>query len=108
MKKYLTLAALLGAIAFASVSFLAQAEENVAPAAEQAMEAAAPAVDAAVAPAVSVEEDCKASASVAKADGTMPSAEEVDAAVKACVEAHAAPVATDVTAAPAEEGHAEE
>lgn len=46
MKKYLTFAAILGAVAFLSVSYLAQAEDVAAPAAEKAMAPAAEAVPA--------------------------------------------------------------
>jgi hypothetical protein len=87
MKKYLTLAAVLGAIAFLSVSYLAQAEsETKAPAA--ATEAATAPADAAAAVAVDLNKisaDCKEAASAAKADGSKPSEEEVTKAFDACL-----------------------
>ena len=105
MKNYLTIAAVLGAVAFVSVSFLAQATE---PAAAVAMEAAAPAAavaaDAAVAPvADAATTECETSVA-ASFEGKTPSDEEKAAAVKACVDAKAAAPA----AAPAAEEKAAE
>jgi hypothetical protein len=86
MKKYLTLAAVLGAIAFLSVSYLAQAEsETKAPAAAtEAVTTTAPA-DAATIDLNKISADCKESASAAKADGSKPSEEEVTKAFDACL-----------------------
>lgn len=107
MKNYLTIAAVLGAVAFVSVSFLAQATE---PAAAPAMEAAAPAVaaDAAVAaPAVdAATTECETSVA-ASFEGKTPSDEEKAAAVKACVDAKAAATTTPAEAPAAEEKAAE-
>jgi hypothetical protein len=100
MKKYLTLAAVLGTIAFVSVSYLAHAEPEagaVTTAVEKAADApaAAPVMDAAA----KDKADCDAAAAMKKADGTEPTMEEKDAASKKCMEdkaaAAAAPAATD-------------
>jgi hypothetical protein len=103
MKKYFTIAALLGAIAFASVSFLAQADEkfdaagNVAvkeSAAVAATPAGAPAADA---PAAEGDAGVAAEAVAAPSDAaeddeecavaasSKNSAEETDAAYKKCM-----------------------
>lgn len=85
MKKYLTLAAVLGAIAFISVSYLAQAEEKMmAPAAVAAPAAEAPAA----APAASYAADndtCGMLSSAPTTEGSAPSADAKDAAFKKCM-----------------------
>lgn len=100
MKKYLTVAAILGAIAFVSVSFLAQATEHeatttttietTAPVVEHAdhAEHAVDAVDA-------VTTECEATVA-ASFEGQTPSDEEKTAALKACVDAKAAEAKTEV------------
>ena len=86
MKKYLTLAAVLGAIAFLSVSYLAQAEsETKAPAAAATEAVTAPADAAAAVDLNKISADCKEAASAAKADGSKPSEEEVTKAFDACL-----------------------
>lgn len=100
MKKYLTLAAVLGAIAFLSVSYLAQADSDavatqVDAAVTEAKDAAAVTTQATEgAPAVEgkidlakITEECKTEAAKDKADGTKPSAEENTAAFAACLKA---------------------
>lgn len=105
MKKYLSLAIVLGAIAFASVSFLAQAEPE-ATAVEHAMDAAAPAADQAAKDAA----DCTAMAATPTTEGAQPTDAEKDAAFKKCItdkghggEAHTQE-APATEAAPAAEG----
>jgi hypothetical protein len=83
MKKYLTLAALAGAVALVSVSYFAQAEEAKTGTTPTAVEKAAPAADAT--------KECETAAAAKKADGTDPTAEEKAAALKKCHEAAAAP-----------------
>jgi hypothetical protein len=96
MKKYLALAAVLGAIAFISVSYLAQAQTGgaAAPAAATAPAApavaAAPAADAApaAAPVATFEQDndtCSMISSAPTTEGAAPSAEAKDAAYKKCM-----------------------
>ena len=100
MKKYLTLAAILGAIAFLSVSYLAQADEKteMAPAAaEKPADAPAAPADAMAAPAAPVapaaeptayEKDadmCDILASSPTTEGTPPTAEAKDTAFKTCI-----------------------
>lgn len=91
MKKYLTIAAVLGAIAFVSVSFLAQATEPAA-AVSTTVEtnAAAPAAEATTTTTVAADATKECEASVAASfEGKTPSDEEKAAAVKACVDAKA-------------------
>lgn len=104
MKKYLTVAAILGALAFVSVTYFAQATEPVAsttttiettaPVVEHAdhaehAEHAATGVDA-------VAGECEATVE-ASFEGKTPSDDEKNAALKACVDAKAAEVKTEVT-----------
>ena len=113
MKNYLTLAAILGAIAFVSVSFLAQAE----PEAQDAMQrAASPAVPVAndiaaeaiaepvVDPEVSDSDECLSLAAAPNAEGHEPTAAEKDAAFAACMAAREKDKA-EVEVAPAPEEH---
>lgn len=115
MKNYLTVAAILGAIAFVSVSFLAQAEpetSTVTTAVEQAIEEpaseamVAPVADSAVMPVAEdpAKTECEASVASTKEDGTAMSAEERAAAVEKCVADKASAVmpAPAPDAAPAE------
>lgn len=111
MKKYLTIGAILGAIAFVSVSFLAQAEPEtsaVTTAVEQA--AQAPAADTMVAPAPAddpAKAECEAQVPAKNADGADLTEEEKVAAVAKCMADKAlgnvapAPEAMPVEAAPA-------
>ncbi len=92
MKKYLTLAAVLGAIAFVSVSFLAQADDHGTHSDTTMTEAAAPAAVDAVA------SECEASVAAAHEGKTVTDAEK-DAALKACVDAKAAEAKTEVAPA---------
>lgn len=81
MKKYLALAALLGVIAFVSVSYLAQADEH---AVDQKTEAAAPAT----APVATFAQDhdaCDMMAAAPSTEGVAPSAEVKDAAYTKCM-----------------------
>lgn len=101
MKKYLTVAAILGALAFVSVTYFAQATEPVAtttttiettaPVAEHAdhAEHATTAVDA-------VASECEATVA-ASFEGKTPSDDEKNAALKACVDGKAAEAKTEVT-----------
>ncbi len=97
MKKYLTLAAVLGAIAFVSVSYLAQATEPatsaVTTSVETAVDAAAPAVDADATVTTTVETavdaDCTAKVA-AEFEGKTPTDDEKAAAVAKCEADHAA------------------
>lgn len=114
MKNYLSLAALLGVVAFVSVSYLAQAEPEM-KAVDTAIEAAAPVADAAAeavaAPVVDpVQAECEAAvAAMTKEDGTAHTAEEVTAAVEKCVADKAAAAAVPATdAMPAVEEKAAE
>ncbi|MFH1157913.1 MAG: hypothetical protein V1721_03390 [Pseudomonadota bacterium] len=87
MKKYLTFAFLLGAIAFTSISYLAQAQVQkddvaVSPAAEEMV----------VAPAVSFDEaytrdsaECHVLASASTTEGAAPSDEVKEAAFRKCM-----------------------
>ncbi len=87
MKKYLTLAAVLGAIAFLSVSYLAQAQQpaaGAAPAAPAVMAPAAPAADAGGAYAKDRAE-CDALASASSTEGAAPSATDKAASLKKCL-----------------------
>ncbi|MBI3441163.1 MAG: hypothetical protein HY052_05085 [Proteobacteria bacterium] len=90
MKKYLTLAATLGAIAFISVSYLAQAtEQAAAPAAGTAMIAApAPAAAPAASAATSFKVDsdtCNMLSSAPTTEGSAPTADAQAAAFKKCM-----------------------
>lgn len=95
MKKYLTFAAVLGAIAFLSVSYLAQADQHTTDAAAApAAATTAVAADAAAAPAAAPEmtpyakdlADCEALSAAAPAEGAAaPTAEEKAAADKKCM-----------------------
>ena len=95
MKKYLTLAAVVGAIAFLSVSYLAQAEPEAGAVPAPAVAAPAPA-DAAPAVAVPPPADamsvymkdraeCDTLASAATTEGAAPTDEEKAAALKKCL-----------------------
>jgi len=98
MKKYLTLAAVLGALAFLSASYIAKAAdapsaEKVAPAAATPATPAAPAAaaDKAVAPAAAGSyakdrAECDALASAATTEGAAPSDADKAAALKKCLE----------------------
>jgi len=96
MKNYLTLAAILGAIAFISVSYLAQADEKMAapPAAmHMDMDAPAPAPapmgmpdPAVTATPFAVDSDmCSMLSSAPAAEGVAPSAEAKDSSFKKCM-----------------------
>lgn len=119
MKKYFTIAALLGVIAFASVSFLAQADEKFdaagTPAAAAATAATATAADSAAAPAeTKTEAETVASEAATQDDEECAAAaensknpEEIEAAYKKCMadKGHTdeGSGAADVKDAPAEE-----
>ena len=121
MKKYLTLAALLGIIAFISVSYLAQATEHAdAPAAAPISGAAeyTPPATPAAAPSFAMNKDmCNTMTAAPAAEGTAPSEETKAAAFKKCMmdkghteedlkkaaEEDKAKAATETPAAPAEE-----
>ncbi len=97
MKKYLTVAAILGAIAFVSVSFLAQATEHEATT-TTTIETTAPVVehaDHAEHAVDAVATECEATVA-ASFEGQTPSDEEKTAALKACVDAKAAEAKTEV------------
>lgn len=100
MKKYLTVAAILGAIAFVSVSFLAQATEHEATT-TTTIETTAPVVehtdhaDHADHAVDAVATECEATVA-ASFEGKTPSDEEKTAALKACVDAKAAEATTEV------------
>lgn len=100
MKKYLTVAAILGAIAFVSVSFLAQATEHEATT-TTTIETTAPVVehtdhaDHADHAVDAVATECEATVA-ASFEGKTPSDEEKTAALKACVDAKAAEAKTEV------------
>ena len=82
MKKYLSLAVVLGAIAFLSVSYLAQAQAPAAPSAPEAT-AGTP-----VAPAVVYAKDrseCDALASAPTTEGVAPSDADKAVALKKCL-----------------------
>jgi hypothetical protein len=109
MKKYLALATLLGAVAFLSVSYLAEAQQ---PAADAPPVAAAPA-DAATAFAKD-KADCEVLAAASTTEGAAPSDADKAATVKKCLtskghseeeitkeNAAAAPVAPAAPEAPA-------
>lgn len=88
MKKYLALALALGAIAFVSVSFLAQAEPQADNTTMMSMEKApddAVAMTPAVDPAAKDKEDCAAMAATPGADGAAPSEEAKNAAFEKCM-----------------------
>lgn len=88
MKKYLALAAVVGVIAFASVSYLAHAE----PQAAATTTTAAPAVASpagAMEMADKLKADCTVAAAAKKADGTEPTAEEKEVSMKKCMDAPA-------------------
>lgn len=104
MKKYLTVAAILGAIAFVSVSYLAQATEatsEVTTAVEATTDA--PAMQADVAVDAAVASDCEASVA-ASFEGKTATDEEKAAAVKACEDSKAGVSGdADMEVAPADE-----
>jgi hypothetical protein len=93
MKNYLTLAAFLGAIAFLSVSYLAQAQSEAITPPDASVSAPAP--DAAPAPADGMTgevtgfakdlAECESLASAATTEGATPSAEEKAATTKKCL-----------------------
>ena len=86
MKKYLTLAAVLGAIAFVSVSFLAQADDHHTSTTTIHTEATTPAItDAADA----VTTECETTVAAAL-EGKTVTDEERSAALDACIDAKAA------------------
>lgn len=103
MKKYLTVAAVLGAIAFVSVSYLAQATE---PAVTTSVEVTteAPVVHAEGAVDAAVASDCAASVTAAF-EGKTATDEEKAAALKACEDSKSTETTTEV--APSEEGATE-
>lgn len=83
MKKYLTLAAVLGTVAFVSVSYLAQATEHVATTTTE--------IEATTTTTVTADTTAECEATVAASfEGQTPSQDEREAALKACVDAHAA------------------
>lgn len=88
MKKYLTFAAILGAIAFLSVSYLAQAEseavKEAVTATTTAETPAAPAVEGQI-DLAKITEECKTEAAADKADGTKKTEEETTAAFNDCL-----------------------
>lgn len=92
MKKYLTLAVVLGAMAFVSVSFLAQADDHTTHSTTTIMhsetEAHANAVDAVAA-------ECEATVAAAHEGKTVTDAEK-ETALKACVDAKAAEAHAEV------------
>lgn len=110
MNKYLSLAAVLGAIAILSVSYLAQADQHAATEATTTMAVEAPAapVDAFAAS----HEECTTMAAAATTEGAMPTDEQKAASYKSCMmgkghteeqmKAHEAAATPD--AAPAAEG----
>jgi hypothetical protein len=90
MKKYLTLAAVLGTIAFLSVSYIAQAQQPAAPAATApaAAPAAGSAMQAAVPAASTYAKDhaeCEALASAPSTEGAAASDAEKTATLKKCL-----------------------
>ena len=87
MKKYLTLATLLGAIAFLSVSYLAQADEKpTAPAMMHAMPEPEPMHPGAAQSPFKMDHDmCSMLASAPTTEGAAPSAEARDTAFKKCM-----------------------
>jgi 2-oxoisovalerate dehydrogenase E2 component (dihydrolipoyl transacylase) len=91
MKKYLSLAAVLGAIAFLSVSTMAQAQAPAAPAAPAAAAPAAPATGGAMmaAPAAGAyakdRMECDALASAPSTEGAAPSDADKEASIKKCL-----------------------
>lgn len=107
MKKYLTVAAILGALAFVSVTYFAQATEPVATT-TTTIETTAPVVEHtdhadhaehavdAVTGVDAVASECEASVA-ASFEGKTPSDEEKTAALQACVDAKAAEAKTEVT-----------
>lgn len=105
MKKYLTVAAILGAIAFVSVSYLAQATEATSEVttAVEATTTDAPAMQADVAVDAAVASDCEASVA-ASFEGKTATDEEKAAAVKACEDSKAGVSGdADMEVAPADE-----
>ena len=101
MKKYLTVAAVLGALAFVSVTYFAQATEPVATT-TTTIETTAPVVEhtdhvghAATGVEV-VADECEATVA-ASFEGKTPSDDEKNAALKACVDGKAAEAKTEVT-----------
>lgn len=83
MKKYLTLAAFLGAIAFLSVSYLAQAEPEAAPAAAAA--ASAPAAAPAVVDFAKDKAECDTLAAAATTEGATPTEAQKAESVHKCL-----------------------
>ena len=88
MKKYLSLAAVLGAVAFLSVSYLAQAQTPAAGATTTTTTTAAPAPAAAPDAVVTYAKDraeCDVLASAATTEGAMPTDADKAASVKKCL-----------------------
>lgn len=84
MKKYLTLAAVMGVAAFAGASYFANATEVKTEAAVAVGEAHADATT--VDQAAKDKAECEATASAKKDGGAEPTTEEKDAAIKKCME----------------------
>ncbi len=94
MKKYLTFAAILGAIAFLSVSYLAQAESEAVKEMTTTTTTITTTTAETVAPAVEgqidlakITEECKTEAAADKADGTKKTEAETTAAFNDCLKA---------------------
>lgn len=92
MKKYLTFAAILGAIAFLSVSYLAQAESEAVKEMTTTTITTTTTTETPAAPAVEgqidlakISEECKTEAAADKADGTKKTEEETTAAFNDCL-----------------------
>ena len=88
MKKYLSLAAVLGAIAFLGASYIAQAEQPAAPvAAAPSVVSAAPAAPAAATTYAKDRAECDALASAPSTEGAAPSDAGKTAALIKCLTA---------------------
>ncbi len=100
MKKYLTVAAVLGAIAFVSVSYLAQATEPVTTTTTtiEAVETTVEHADHADHAVDAVAHECEATVAT-QFEGKMPTDAEKTEALKACVDAKAAEAKTEVAPA---------